>query len=230
MVDGKAFLVALRLADSFFPSGMYAHSHGLEPMVSRGLVTTVDQVEEFLVSQLEWSALPSDGVALLNAYRSAASEDADFLKRIDQFLWAMKLPSELRTASGQLGRRLLAESGQFESVPIYSLYSGAVASGDTPGNGAVALGVIAYASGVPMEEALLVFCHSHAASVLGAAMRLMPVSHSDAQSILGRLYSNLSGTISEIWERPWDEMISFSPVLDVLSMCHERDNWRLFAS
>ena len=199
-------------------------------MVSRGLVTTVDQVEQFLVSQLVWSVLPADGVALLNAHRAAGLGDADLMVRIDQFLWAMKLPSELRTASGQLGRRLLAETGPFESVPIYSLYSGAVASGDTPGNGAVALGVIAYSSGIPMEEALLVFCHSHATSVLGAAMRLMPVSHSDAQSILCRLYSNLSGTISQIWERPWDEMTSFSPVLDVLSMCHERDNWRLFAS
>ena len=223
-------MAALRLADSFFPSGMYAHSHGLEPMASRGLVTTVDQVEEFLVSQLVWSVLPGDGVALLNAHAAAASDDADLLTRIDQVLWAMKLPAELRTASGQLGKRLLAETGPFHAFPIHSLYSEAVASGHTPGSGSVALGVIAYAIGIPAEEALLVFCHGHAASVLGAAMRLMPVSHRDAQAVLGRLHTNLSSTISDIRERPWDGMTSFSPVLDVFSMCHQADNWRLFAS
>ena len=59
MDDGRVFLAALQLSDSFFPTGMYAHSHGLEPMVSRRLVRTADDVEEFLAGQLIGSLLPS---------------------------------------------------------------------------------------------------------------------------------------------------------------------------
>ncbi len=230
MFDGRAFLAALQLADSFFPTGMYAHSHGLEPMVSRGLVTTVADVEEFLVGQLTWSVLPADGVALMNAHSAAASQDLHLLQRIDQLLWALKLPSELRAASGQLGRRLMAETGPFGSCQVLAEYSAAVSRRETPGNGAVALGIVANASNISAEQALLVFCHGHGVSVLGAAMRLLPMSHTDAQAILGRLHSNLEETIDRVRGRPWKEMTSFSPVLDILSMSHEADDLRLFAS
>ena len=230
MLDATAFLAALQLADSFFPTGMYAHSHGLEPMAARGLVATAEDVEEFLVKQLTWSVAPSDGVALLNAHAAAGNGDLELLKRIDHLLCSMKLPSELRAASGQLGRRLLAETGPFESSPIHAEYAAAVSRQECPGNGAVALGLIAYASNISAEQAFLVFCHGHAVSVLGAAMRLLQMSHIDAQAVLRRLHPRLAETVHEIRGRPWEEMTSFSPALDVMSMAHENDDLRLFAS
>jgi len=75
--NSLGFLSALQLADSFFPTGMYAHSQGLEGMVRRGLVSYCGGGEEFLRNQFSWSVLPSDGVALLNAHRAAARADMD---------------------------------------------------------------------------------------------------------------------------------------------------------
>ena len=230
MTDAKSFLAALQLADSFFPTGMYAHSHGLEAMAARGLVATTGDVEEFLVGQLTWSALPGDGVALLNSHRVAAFGDLESLVRIDQLLWALKLPSEVRAASAQFGRRLLAETGFMGDGGVQAGYAGMVMRRESPGNGAVALGVVAQGAGIAAGEALLVLCHGHAVSVLGAAMRLLPVSHTDAQGILGRLHANLEGTMDEIRGRSWEEMTSFCPGLDILSMRHESDDLRVFAS
>lgn len=230
MVDAKVFLAALQLADSFFPTGIYAHSHGLEAMVSRGLVANVDDVEEFLTNQFIWSVMPTDGVALLNAHSAAAQGDLDAVIGIDRFLYALKLPSELRAASSQVGRRLLSETGLFLTCQFHAGYSARVRLGEAPGNGAVAMGVVAHAQNISAEQALLVFCHSHAVSVLGATMRLLPISHSDVQGILYRLQGTLTSLMNEIQGLPWEEMASFTPELDIASMSHETDDLRLFAS
>ncbi len=76
----------------------------------------------------------------------------------------------------------------------------------------------------------MVFCHSHATSVLGAALRLLPITHVDAQGIQHRLHSLLVDLIQEIRQRPWEEMMAFTPELDVAAMGHESDELRMFAS
>lgn len=223
-------MAALQLADSFFPTGMYAHSHGLEGMVRQGLVRTADAVEELLVNQLRWSVLPSDGVALLNAHQVAAAGDLNTLVSIDRLLTALKLPQEMRAASTQIGRRLMTETSNFVLNPTHDEYRDRVVQKEPPGNGAVAMGVVAWALGIPGHQALLLFCHSHAVSVLGAAMRLLPLTHSDAQSILHHLHPVIADLSQEIEGTHWQDMTSFVPGLDIASMKHESDDLRLFAS
>lgn len=232
MFDANSFgfLSALQLADSFFPTGMYAHSQGLEGMVRRGLVSSPSDVEEFLRNQFAWSVLPSDGVALLNSHRSASRGDLATLVAIDRLLTALKLPSELRAVSVQVGHRLLDETVPFVSDQLHSGYRALVTTQETPGNGAVALGVVAGSLNIPEEPALLMFCHSHTTSVLGAALRLLPMTHVDAQGIQHRLHSLLVDQIQEIRQRPWEEMMAFAPELDVAAMGHESDELRMFAS
>ena len=79
-------LTLLQLSDSFFPTGMFAHSLGLEGMVRRGLVRGLDDVERFLLATLRHAVLPSDGVALLNARRATRAGDSEALIAIDQRL------------------------------------------------------------------------------------------------------------------------------------------------
>ena len=230
-------LTALQLADSFFPSGMYAHSHGLEAMVRRGLVQNPTDVAEFLENQFNWTVMLSDGVALLESCRAAAQGDLSQIVAIDELLLAMKAPTELRNASTQLGLRLLSEAGKRASLPPHPLlaeYTRLVRagnySGHAPGNGAVALGVVGQALGVDAAATLMVLCHSYAVSVLGAASRLIPFAHTDAQAILRCLHPLLERLSGEIWQRHWSEMWAFSPELDLAAMNHEGDEVRFFAS
>jgi urease accessory protein len=247
------FLAALQLADSFFPTGMYAHSHGLEGLVARGQVCTAADVAQFLENQLVWAVLPSDGVALLNAYRAADAGDLEILMGMDRLLYALKLPQELRNASTQLGQRLLSEADHLVSegrhgmasppplprgeldggqscATIHAQYHERVSRREAPGNGAVALGVAAAALNIPPQQTLLLFCHSHAVSVLGAALRLLPLTHTDAQVILHRLHPIIVDRTGEIEGVPWTDMTCFTPELDIASLGHESADLRMFAS
>ena len=231
---GASFLVALQLADSFFPSGAYAHSQGLEGMVTRGWVGNPDDLEEYLHNLLGWSIIPCDGVALLNAHRAARDGDLATLVDIDRHLHAMKLPEELRVASCHAGRRILDETAPLLSgatgCAVHGEFRQLVMDREAPGTGAVALGVASCAAGIEAQTALLMFCHSFAVGVLGAAQRLLPVTHSEAQHILWSLHEPVISATMALQHRDWREMTSFAPQTDIASMLHEHDEVRMFAS
>ena len=220
--SSASFLAALQLSDSFFPSGAYAHSQGLEGMVTRGWVRNADGLEEYLRNLLAGSILPCDGVALLNAYGAARGNDLATLVDIDWRLHAMKLPEELRMASCHAGRRILDETaplldGQTGSG-VHSEFRRLVIERETPGTGAVALGVIGCVFGIAGRDALLMYCHSFAVQILGAAQRLLPVTHSEAQRILHGLHGPVTAMASEIADRDWRDMTAFNPQADIAAM------------
>jgi urease accessory protein len=229
-MNPAAFMTALQLADSAFPTGMYAHSHGLEGMITRGWVRTAAEVEEFLSSQCVWALLPADGVALLHAHRCTTIGEAATIAAIDRRLHAMRLPAELRAASTQVGRRLLTETAHFADHPTLAAYHALVRQGQTPGGAAVAFGVACAALEVHETIALLASVHSYLNSELGAALRLMPLSHRDTQAMLRRLQGVVAGELPALRTRDWREMTSFTPQLDIAAMLHETDDLRMFAS
>jgi urease accessory protein len=228
------FLAALQLADSFFPTGAYAHSHGLEGMVRRGLVRTAAEVHELLANQLACSIGPSDGVALLNVHRvgsrSAAVACLADVVTIDWRLNALKLPRELRQASCQIGRRLLAETGEFSLGDLRASYAAKVAQGAAPGHNAVALGLTAVDLGIPEELVFGVLCPGYVVGILGAAMRLLPVSHHQCQRILRDVQPVVQALYIELAERSASELTAFAPELDLAAIGHAADEVRMFAS
>lgn len=228
------FLAALQLADSFFPSGTYAHSQGLEGMVTRGWVTNADDLAEYLRNLLAWSILPCDGVALLNAHRAARAGDLATLVDIDWHLHAMKLPEELRVAPCHAGRRILDETapllGERAGSAVHAQFRQMAMDRETPGTGAVALGVASCVAGIESGNALLMLCHSFAVGILGAAQRLLPVTHSEAQRILHALHQPVVGLAPDLEVRHWTKMTSFVPLTDIAAMLHEHDEVRMFAS
>lgn len=229
-VDPRGFLAALQLADSSFPTGGYVHSQGLEGMVRRELVRDAADVEAFIIHTLTSALIPADGVALLNAHRTAQVGDVRTLLAIDQTLHAGKLAAELRAASRQIGRRLLTETAALVADATHAEYRAVVTAGTSPGHAAVALGVSAAALAIPAESALLAFCHSHTVGILGAALRLLPFTHSQAQAILHRLHPTIAHEARRIRHRHWRNIASFAPELDLVAIGHESDDLRQFAS
>jgi urease accessory protein len=227
-------LRVLQLSDSFFPTGAYAHSQGLEGMVALGWVSNVEEVREYLADLLTGAILPLNGVALLHAHRSSDVGDVAAIIEIDRLLHAMKLPEEMRRASIQSGRRVLDETHDLLSAgaapAAFAEYRAALLWGATPGSSAVAFGVSTWAQGIAAETALFGFCHALAVGALGAAQRLLPIGHGEAQAALRSLHGQMVAGVAAIKELHWQDMTSFTPWADIASMRHETADLRMFAS
>jgi urease accessory protein len=226
---GAAFLSALQLSDSFFPTGRYTLSHGFEAFVQAGLASKAN-LEALLRDYLEHVLGPSDGVALSHAHRAVEAQDLARLLEIDRRLGALKLVREAREASGRVGRRILATAVTLTPHRLLADYRAAADGAAAPGNAAVALGAVAAALRVPRREALLMELYTFCASLLGAAMRLIRLDHEEAQGILARLKPPMARVAQENLDKALDEMRAFAPLIDLMGMAHERASIRLFIS
>jgi urease accessory protein len=229
MSDTAGLLALLQIADSFFPSGMFTHSLGLEQLVRERTIATPDDVVSFARSVLEGSVATSDAVATARAVRSSNDLDPPTLVAVDRELFAMKASTELRKMTTDTGRRLLEEVAAHHQAPMLVSFLEGVRSGATPGTHPVAFGVVAAAFGASPETAAALVMQGTLNAILHASLRLLPVSHRDVQSALHRLRPR----IAELAERaaaPGRPLQSFHPMQDIASMRHETSPVRMFAS
>ena len=59
MSTDKEFQI-MQLSDSFFPSGMFSMSGGLESLFQHNIITNGDQIHEFIMEQIEFQLIPCD--------------------------------------------------------------------------------------------------------------------------------------------------------------------------
>ena len=109
-MNDTAFLRALQLSDSFFPTGMVTLSHGLETFVDEAIVATAEDFGNLLGDYLRHQLGPIDAVALAKGHEAAERGDVMVVIEVDHALYAMKLAKEAREGSVKTGRRLLAKS------------------------------------------------------------------------------------------------------------------------
>jgi urease accessory protein len=224
-----ALLNALQLSDTFFPTGLYTLSHGLEAFVQAGLVSKTE-VEALVRDYLENVLGPADGVALSHAHRAAEGRDLGRLIEIDRRLFAMKLIREARESSRRVGKRMLTTALKLSPDSLLKDYWGAVHAGACPGNSAAALGAVAATLGIARRQAMLIELYTFATSILGAAMRLVRLDHEEAQLILAQLRPLMVRVVQENIDKGLQEMRAFAPLIDIMGAVHERARVRLFIS
>jgi len=224
-----AFLTSLQLSDTFFPTGLYTLSHGLESFVQARLVSKSNLVE-LLLDYLESVLGSADTVAVSLAHR--ATEDRDILRlmEIDRQLFLMKLAREARESSRRVGKRILTTAIALNPNSLLEEYRAAVERAVSPGNSAVALGAVTATLHIARREAMLIELYTFTASVLGAAMRLIRLDHEEAQRMLTQLKPRMIQVVQENQEKGLQDMRAFAPLIDIMGMEHERARIRLFIS
>ena len=185
-LDLDAFLSSLQLADSFFPSGLYTLSHGLEAFAQAGLLKP-DGLEGLLIDYLRHGVGPADGAALACAHRAAETGELEIAAEADLRLTAVKLPREARANSQRIGCQLLKTAGQVFGGELLFSYAEWVRQGAVPGNHAVALGLIMAVLGIECEHAVAGELYAFTVGVIGLAVRSAVIDHRFAQAVLHAL-------------------------------------------
>jgi urease accessory protein len=241
-MDDRAWLAALQLADTQFPSGAFTQSHGLEQLAADGLLTNRGALLAVLEMSLRERLATSDLPALLAAHAAGEALAHGEVREIDHLLTATKLAREEREASVRVGKRIATEaarlgaptlpspaSGGGEMAALY-IYIEAISEGATPGNASVAQGVAAAALGIPARIAALGACHSLCASLVSAAMRLTRLGHGDAQAALREAQPAMAEAVEIAARLDWRTMRSSCFQLDIAMARHEGAQTRMFAS
>ena len=225
----ETFLGSLQLADSFFPSGLYTLSHGLEAFAEAGWLQPAE-LQDLLSTYLVHGVGPADGAALACAHRAAETDDLELAAAADLRLTAAKLAREARDSSQRTGRQLLKTAVHiFGGAPLPA-YAERVRSGYVPGNHAVALGLVMATLGIGRQRALAGELYAFSASAVGAAVRLAAIDHRFAQTVLHALKPVIAAVAQAHAESRVQDIASSTPLIDIMAMRHERAELRLFVS
>ena len=217
----------LQFGDSMFPIGGFSFSCGLESAVQAGVVSDRATLHAFARTALEQAAR-GDGIALVAAHRAAMAGDVETLIAIDRQIFARKPSDETRTMSTRMGRKFTELGVDVVGAPLIRTWLARIAEGATPGCYPVALAVNFAAQGLSAREAFLVHHYGLATAILGAALRLMRVSHVDTQAILYDLNAGVDAAYETAAAARLSDMAGFAPLSDILAAVHTKAHVRLF--
>ena len=228
-MDTLSLLKGLRFVDSFFPSGGYAFSSGMEAAVQGRLVKSSDDLSRFVAELLTSGIGECEAVAVGLAHDAFASGILEIAFKADRELDAMKLGRESRTASRQMGRQVIRlAANQHAKHPLIEDYLAAVESEQTPGHLAVSIGLTLAAAGWSKEDTIAAFLYQAATGFVAAAMKLMPIGQREGQRLLEGWIEVIERVSQQAAHQR--ELRSWSPVQDIYAMRHSRLESRLFRS
>lgn len=224
-----SLLNGLRFVDSFFPSGGYAFSSGLEAAVQGVVVRNGEELSRYVVELLTTGIGEREAVVVGSAHEAYVSGSLETAFEADRELEAMKLGIESRTASRQMGRQVIRlAADQLARQPLIEDYLAAVEAERTPGHLAVSLGLTLAAAGWSKEDTISAFLYQTATGFVAAAMKLLPIGQREGQ----RLLESWLAVIERVSRSAVHQQVlqSWSPIQDIYAMRHSRLESRLFRS
>jgi urease accessory protein len=94
----------------------------------------------------------------------------------------------------------------------------------------VALAINFAVQRLPLRQAFVVHQHGVAATILGAALRLMRISHVETQRILYELNGRAEAAYEAAAAARLSDMAGFAPLTEILAAVHTKAHVRLFMS
>jgi len=221
-------LTLLQLSDSFFPSGLYTMSNGLETLFDEKRVLSEGDVYDFLDVVLEQQLGPADSVALSNAYDCAMDGDISGIIQCDDVLYSMKLVQESRAASCRAGSQMIKCISALSSSNLLESYSEKISKNESPGTHPVVAGVCSFVMGVKKGQARQMMMYGFCVSVTGAALRLGMIDHIQSQKILHKIKPKILQTLEKFANAKINDCWQFSPNYDLIQMTHEKKFSKMF--
>ena len=230
-IDPAAWLCGLlQLGDTFYPTGSYAHSFGLEGLVADGVVRDRETLRAFLLI----SALPAlrqtELPLTIHAWQAFGAADWIGIGKLSQLSSALKTASEARLAADNIGRQRTELAANLRAHPLAQEYLRRASEGHWPFSPAIAAALEARVLGAPLEAALASVFYANIAGLLAAAMKLLRLGQNGCQTLLTELMGHAGEIFAAAGKVPIDEIGWFNPWLDIAAARHETANARLFIS
>jgi len=220
----------LQAGDSFYPTGSYAHSFGLEGLVQQGVVRDRETLRKFVFL----SALPAlrhtDLPLAAHAWRAFEAPDWPRVGELCVLSSALKTAREARAASENLGRQRAELMATLRVDPLAQEFLRRATAEKWPCSPAISAALEGRVLGAPLSAVLAGIIYATLASLLSAAMKILRLGQNASQSLLTEALSEAPALIAATKTTPLDEIGWFNPWLDIAAARHESADARMFIS
>ena len=218
MTTDTALLRLLTWLSPAFPTGAFAHSHGLEWAVESGDIHDRTTAHAWLDALLRHGDLRSDAILLRHAHRAAARGDAPALADIAILAEAAAFGRERREETLSQGTAFASAAHAWGDLAL------------PPGRTAlpIALAAAAATHGIGEHATCTGFLHAGLSSLTSAAVRLVPLGQTDGLRILAGLEPAILATAHDTATATLDDLGGACLRADLASLRHETQRTRLF--
>lgn len=226
----KRFLL-LQINDALFPIGAYAHSYGLETYIQKEIVKDAETASKYIENKIEYGFMYGDLLAARLAWEMSENGDMQALARLEEYLEAAKLPSEIRTAGNKMASRFVKTVDQWEICGRNDSFREYVLlCREKTMQQPVVYGVFCNACGIEKEEALMAYLYGQTSAMVNTCVKSIPLSQTAGQQILFNAGGFLCGILERVKELPEEMLCMSAPGFDIRSMQHEHLYSRLYMS
>jgi urease accessory protein len=226
-IDDISFL---QLSDSFFPTGLYTTSNGLELLFyKKNKKLTFNDIFDFIKAYISNQIGPTDCSIIGNVYNCIQKNAFSTLIDLDSMYYFMRLIDETRSASIRSGIQLLKCVSSFiEDNEYVNFYLKNIKEGSAKGVYPVSFALSCNAMNIKKERSGLMLMYGFTISIVGAALRLGILQHYDGQRIIHEMKPIILSNVIKNINRPYSNMWQFIPQLDIIQMHHEQMDSKMF--
>ena len=220
----------LQITDSFFPSGSFAYSWGLETYVAEGRIRDISGLNGFLNAYLKGMIKNCDALVLKLSFEAAEREEMETVLRLDRLIHSMKPAKETREGSIQTGRQLLKVIRQLHNSGMLDSFEEGIGEGKAFGHQPVVFALVCSHFGINRDDAVSAFLYAAVSAIVSAGVRLIPLGHTDGQRAIVQAKPLIASITDEVSRLNEDDISAFAPGLEIMAMKHEHLYTRLFKS
>jgi urease accessory protein len=220
----------LQMTDTFYPTGAYAHSFGLEGLAQEGVVRDHATLRTFLLEQVLPQLAHTDLPVAAQAW-AAAGKPTDW-KRLRELCFlgsAIRGAREPREASEAIGRQRL-ELAALLHGGLAAKFNQRTLAESWPHPSCVAAAIEGRTLGAPCEAVLAAIIYSTTAGLIAASVKLLRLGQNACQTLLAEALAQTPALIAEALAVGPDDIGAFNPWWDVAAARHEAADFRLFIS
>jgi urease accessory protein len=136
----------------------------------------------------------------------------------------------MRVMTLRTGRKLAEAAACVAPGPVTADWLDRIRAGRTRGTYPAGLGVCCAQLGLAETDAFAMHQYAVAATMISAAVRLMPLHHLTAQTVLRQVGEHAAADYAAAASRTLADMSGFAPQADILASVHVRSHVRMFMS
>lgn len=226
-----AWLVGLLQAgDSFYPTGSYSHSFGLEGLVQQGVIHNRATLRDFIFL----SALPAlrhtDLPLAAHAWRAFGEANWARVSELCVLSSALKTAREARAASENIGRQRAELMANLRANPLAQEFLRRATAENWPHSSAISAALEGRVLGAPLTAVLSGISYATLSSLLSAAMKVLRLGQNASQSLLTEALTATPAIIVAAETTAFEDIGWFNPWLDISAARHETADSRMFIS